>query len=201
MLKVGITGGIGSGKSTVAKIFSSLNIPVLDADQAAKDLMENDPGLRSQIAKAFGSESYQNGRLNRPFLAKAVFNNPKQLALLNQLVHPVVIAYGNDWAGRQAAPYVLKEAALFFESGSYKDLDYMIGVSAPEALRIKRVQERNGLSVEEIKARMAGQMNEAEKMNRCDTVIINDGRHSLIEQVLKCHQMLLALSKKKQNNT
>lgn len=194
MLKVGITGGIGSGKSTVAKIFSGLNIPVLDADQAAKKLMENDPGLQQQIAQAFGLESYQNGRLNRPFLAKAVFNNPEQLALLNQLVHPAVIAYGNDWAAQQSAPYVLKEAALFFESGSYKDIDYMIGVSAPEALRIKRVRERNGWSVAEVKARMAGQMNEAEKMSRCDTLILNDGQHSLIKQVLRCHQHLLALS-------
>lgn len=194
MLKVGITGGIGSGKSTVAKVFSGLNIPVLDADQTAKDLMETDPGLRQQITQAFGSESYQNGRLNRPFLAKAVFNNPQQLALLNQLVHPVVIAYGNEWAEQQTTPYVLKEAALFFESGSYKDIDYMIGVSAPEALRIERVQERNGWSIAEVKARIAGQMNEAEKMNRCDTVIINDGQHSLIKQVLTCHQYLLTLS-------
>lgn len=197
MLKVGITGGIGSGKSTVAKIFSGLKIPVLDADQTAKDLMENDPNLRQQLTQTFGSESYQNGRLNRPFLAKAVFDNPEKLALLNQLVHPVVMAYSNEWAARQTAPYVLKEAALFFESGSDKDIDYMIGVSAPEALRIERVQQRNGWSVAEIKARIAGQMNEAEKMERCDTVIINDGQHSLIEQVLLCHQRLLVLSQTK----
>lgn len=197
MLKVGITGGIGSGKSTVAKIFSGLNIPVLDADQTAKDLMENDQGLRQQIVQAFGSESYQNGRLNRPFLAKTVFNHPEKLALLNQLVHPVVIAYSNEWANRQTAPYVLKEAALFFESGSAKDIDYMIGVSAPEPLRIERVQQRNGWTVAEIKARMAGQMDEAEKMSRCDTVILNDGEHSLIVQVLSCHQKLLTLSEKK----
>lgn len=198
MLKVGITGGIGSGKSTVAKIFLSLNIPVLDADQIAKELMENDPGLRQKITQAFGSESYQNDRLNRSFLSKTVFNNPGQLALLNQLVHPVVIVYGNEWAAKQTTPYVMKEAALFFESGSYKEMDYMIGVSAPEALRIKRVQERNGWSVSDIKARIAGQMDEAEKMSRCDTVIINDGAHSLIEQVLECHQYLLNLSQTKE---
>ena len=192
MLKAGITGGIGSGKSTVADIFSSFGIPVFHSDLVARRLMEEDPALRQQIQIYFGKESYQNGRLNRSFLAHLVFKDEQKLQQLNTMVHPAVIAYGKAWSLRQTTPYVIKESALFFESGSFRDIDFMIGVSVPENIRIARVKQRDGLSEEAIKARMKQQMAEQEKMSRCDVVILNDGHHSLIKQVQSLHQKLLA---------
>lgn len=143
MLKVGLTGGIGSGKSLVAELFRLLGVPVLHADDTAKYLMENDATLQQDIARTFGKEVYENGRLNRPFLASVVFNDPAQLEKLNALVHPATIAFSNNWVARQQAPYVVKEAAIFFESGSYKEMDKMVGVSAPYALRLQRAMQRD----------------------------------------------------------
>ncbi len=191
MLKVGITGGIGSGKSVVAKMFQVLGIPVLDADQAAKYLMEHDVLLKASIMKLFGAEVYSNGRLNRPFLASVVFNDALKLEQLNQLVHPAVIRYSKDWAERQQAPYTLKEAALFFESGSNADMDVMVGVAAPYAMRLARALSRDGVGEAEVRKRMAMQMDEEEKMNRCDFVIKNDESLSVIQQVLTLHKQLI----------
>lgn len=186
MRKVGITGGIGSGKSTVSKLFTLLGIPVLDADYTAKTLMETDEQVRNQIISAFGEQSYQNGRLNRPFLAQSVFVNPDKLAQLNVIVHPAVIQYSKHWMqAQQNVPYIIKEAAIFFESGSYKEMDIMIGVFTPLEMRIERVMQRNNIAREEVLQRMANQMNEDEKMKRCDYVIYNDGSQSLIQQVEK----------------
>lgn len=194
MLRVGITGGIGSGKSMVANIFSSFGIPVLQADKVAKELMENDVHLREQIQTTFGTESYQNGRLNRPFLANIIFNDESKLATLNKLVHPAVIAYGRDWVKKQTSLYVLKESALFFESGSNQDIDFMIGVSAPENIRVERIGKRDSFSEAEIKARMSQQMDEQDKMSRCDAIILNDGTKSILKQVLSLHQKLLSIA-------
>jgi dephospho-CoA kinase len=191
MLKVGITGGIGSGKSLVANMFKVLGIPVLNADDTAKYLMENDESLKQSLRELFGNEVYINGRLNRPFLASVVFSNEEKLSQLNKIVHPATIAYGNSWAAAQDAPYTLKEAALFFESGSYREMDKMIGVYAPAALRLKRAMARDGVGEEAIRKRMAQQMDEEEKMKRCDFVIRNDGTLSVIEQVLDIHHKLL----------
>jgi dephospho-CoA kinase len=191
MLKVGLTGGIGSGKSLVAEIFKLLGIPVLHADDTARYLMEHDDKLKQNIADAFGEKVYENGRLNRPFLASVVFNDPQKLAKLNQLVHPATIAYSNKWAAEQQAPYLIKEAAIFFESGSYKEMDKMIGVYAPYALRLSRAMQRDGASEAEIQKRMDKQMNEEEKMSRCDYIIRNDETVSLIEQVLELHRKLI----------
>ncbi len=190
MLKVGLTGGIGSGKSLVAEVFRLLGVPVLHADDTAKYLMENDEKLKQAIAQVFGSEVYQNGRLNRPFLASVVFNDKEKLEQLNSLVHPATIAYSNQWAAVQNADYIIKEAAIFFESGSYKEMDKMIGVYAPYELRLQRTMQRDKVSEEEVKKRMDKQMNEEEKMSRCDYIIKNDGTVSVIEQVLKLHDTL-----------
>ncbi len=193
MLKVGLTGGIGSGKSLVAELFGLLGVPVLHADDTAKYLMENDAALQQDIVRTFGKEVYENGRLNRPFLASIVFNDPARLEKLNALVHPATIAFGNAWAARQQAPYIIKEAAIFFESGSYKEMDKMIGVSAPYELRLQRAMQRDSATEAEIKKRMDKQMNEEEKMSRCDYIIRNDGTVSLIEQVLELHKKISAV--------
>src|SRR5690606_965945 len=137
MLRIGITGGIGSGKSTVAKIFKLLGIPVYYADQEAKILMDKGD-LKSQIMHIFGDDLYATGTLNRKKLASIVFNEPEKLTQLNAIVHPATIAGFDTWVMQQAAPYSIKEAALIFESESYKHLDYVIGVQCPEAMRITR---------------------------------------------------------------
>lgn len=191
MLKVGITGGIGSGKSIVTKIFSILGIPILDADQFAKDLMTNNEAVKSQLMDTFGACIYNNNTLDRKRLSAMVFNNKALLEKLNNIVHPAVKKYGLAWMEAQNAPYVVKEAALFFESGSNADMDYMIGIAAPEALRLQRAMARDGADEANIRSRMSNQMPEEEKMKLCDFIIHNDEEHSLIEQVLHLHQIFI----------
>ncbi|NML23425.1 dephospho-CoA kinase [Pseudoflavitalea sp. G-6-1-2] len=194
MISIGITGGIGSGKSTVAKIFEVLGIPVYYADDAAKRLMNEDASLREAIIAAFGAESYVDGQLNRSYLSSAVFNNKEKLEQLNALVHPATILDGENWMLRQTTPYALKEAALFFESGSASSLDLVIGVYAPTALRIHRAMQRDNISREAVIARMSKQINENIKMRLCDFVIVNDEQHPVLPQVLALHQQLLKLA-------
>ena len=191
ILKVGITGGIGSGKTTVAKIFEVLGIAVYYADEAAKRLMIKDASLKEKIEQTFGKDTYDNGILNRAKVSSLVFNNPEKLALLNSIVHPATIADADKWMQQQITPYVLKEAALIFESGSNKMLDKMIGVFTPIELRIQRVMQRDNISEEAVKTRISKQMDEAEKMRLCDYVITNDERELLIPQVLKIHEDLM----------
>lgn len=193
MLKVGITGGIGSGKSTVAHIFETLGIPVYYADDAAKRLMNEDEGLRQQVQQLFGEAAYSNRQLNRAYLSAQVFNNPDKLAMLNAIVHPATIADAARWMQQQTAPYAIKEAALIFESGAQENLDKVIGVFAPKAVRIKRVMNRDGITREEVMARMNKQINESIKMRLCDYVITNDEQQLLIPQVLAVHKTLLEL--------
>lgn len=190
MLKVGLTGGIGSGKSLIAEMFKLLGVPVMHADATAKYLMEHDENLKAAISKLFGEEVYQNGRLNRPFLASLIFNDKPKLEALNALVHPATVAYGKKWFADQHFPYSIKEAAIFFESGTYVEMEKMIGVYAPVELRLKRAMDRDGVSEEQVRKRMQNQMNEEEKMKRCDYVIQNDGSRSIIEQVLQIHEKL-----------
>lgn len=189
MLKVGITGGIGSGKSTVCAFFELLGVPVFYADDAAKQAMDDDPELKAGISDLFGPAIYVSGKLDRPALSKAVFGNPDKLAALNALVHPAAIKAGERWMAAQQSPYVIKEAAIFFESGSNKAMDLMIGVSAPEELRIKRAVAR-GLSREDVLSRISRQMDEAEKMGLCNYIIVNDDQQALIPQVLRLHRSL-----------
>lgn len=194
MLTIGITGGIGSGKSTVAAVFALLGIPVLQADHLAKTIMQENPEVREKLIAAFGEAAYINNRLNTAHIANIVFKDPFQLSVLNSIVHPVTIAESIAWANRQQAPYVIKEAALFFESGSSQGLDGIIGVSAPGSLRIKRVMDRDGLSRQQILDRMQQQINADLKMKLCDWVIVNDEQQLIIPQVLSLHQKLLALA-------
>ena len=194
MLRVGLTGGIGSGKTTVAKIFEVLGIPVYYADEETKRLMNTDPVIRRNIVKEFGDRAYNDHGLDRSYLASVVFNDKEKLALLNSLTHPATIEHANKWMQQQHSPYIIKEAALIFESGSNKHLDYVIGVSAPEEIRIRRVMERDGVSEEQVRSRMARQMNEEEKIALCDFVVVNDEREFLITQVLSLHAELVKLA-------
>lgn len=191
MIRVGLTGGIGSGKSTVARVFEVLGIPVYYADEATRQLMNTDEALKKEIISNFGEESYSNGQLNRPFIASIVFSNKEKLDLLNALTHPATIRHANEWMQQQIAPYVIKEAALIFESGSAENLDYVIGVSAPKPLRIRRVMERDGISSEEVQKRMSRQLSEDMKMKLCDFVLVNNELELLTPQVLALHEQLL----------
>jgi dephospho-CoA kinase len=194
MLKIGLTGGIGSGKTTVARIFEVLGIPVYYADQAARDLMNRDPELQKQIISEFGTEAYISGTLNRPWLAARVFNNPEKLAKLNSFVHPVTMRDADSWMAAQTASYAIKEAALIFEGKLEKYFDFIIGVTAPETLRIQRAVQRDHSTTEHVLQRMHQQMDETEKIKRCDFVIINDEKQALLPQVLNIHKSLLEAS-------
>jgi len=192
MLKIGLTGGIGSGKTTIARIFEVLGIPVYYADAEAKRLMNSDPGLKKQIIAAFGPESYKEGNLDRAWVAKQVFDNTEKLNLLNSYVHPLTIRDAESWMNRQNTPYAIKEAALIFEGELEKYFDFIIGVSAPESLRLERTMHRDNSTTEQILLRMRQQMNEDEKMSRCDFIILNDGKQAVLQQVLKIHETLKA---------
>ncbi|MGZ5219274.1 MAG: dephospho-CoA kinase [Chitinophagaceae bacterium] len=196
MLRAGLTGGIGSGKSTVAKIFEVLGIPVYYADDAAKRLMNEDEELKNSILSHFGKESYINNQLNRRYIASVVFNKNEKLELLNFLTHPATIRDANQWMKRQTSPYIIKEAALIFESGSAEFLDHVIGVFTPVPLRIQRIMQRDKITEEEVRQRMNRQIDEEIKMRLCDTVLINDEQQLLVPQVLQLHEKLLALSAK-----
>jgi dephospho-CoA kinase len=194
-LRIGITGGIGSGKSMVAGIFKTLGIPVFDADTAAKQVMETNSSLRSAIIEKFGAAAYKEEKLDRKYLASVVFTDPFQLEILNALVHPYAIAAAEEWAAEQDTPYTVKEAAIFFEAGSAIGFDYMIGVYAPQHLRIQRAMQRDNLTRDEVLNRMSKQIQEEIKMRLCDFVIVNDEQHLLIPQVLKLHERFLEETK------
>ncbi len=194
MLKVGITGGIGAGKSVVCRVFTTLGIPVFDADRAAKMLMENDAVVKAGISALFGSEIFTGDKLNREQLAAMVFADPSLLLLLNAIVHPATIEHGRKWMAAQTAPYTIKEAAILFESGSHKEMDLVIGVFAPPELRMKRAIERPGMTREKVLQRMANQMSDEEKIKLCDYIITNDGVQALIPQVVALHKTILTRS-------
>lgn len=195
MLKIGITGNIGSGKTTVSRLFELLGIPVFYADDEAKKVMTADPELIAGIQLEFGSEAYfADGTLNRKYIAGIVFNNPAQLQKLNSLVHPAVFRAFDAWVlQHSSAPYVLKEAAVLFESGSYKDCDYTILVTAPTPMRIARVMQRDGISEAEAQARNARQMPEEQKQALASFVLCNDNSQLIIPQVLALHEQFLTL--------
>ncbi len=195
MLKVGITGGIGSGKTTVCHLFELYDIPVFYADERAKLLMHTDPILIDGIKEAFGKSVYLgDGHLDRKKLAAIVFNDAKQLEKLNSLVHPAVFRDFDSWLLKQSSPYVLKEAAILFESGSDQDCDFTIVVTSPPDIRIRRVISRDKVSGEEVKKRMDKQMSDEKKIELADFIIRNDERELLIPQVANLHHKLLELN-------
>ena len=194
MLKIGITGGIGSGKTTVCKIFELLRVPVFYADDEAKKLMNDDFNVKNQIETLFGSESYlDSGILNRKHIAQIVFHDKTKLEALNAIVHPAVFNAMDIWSSKQKTKYVLKEAALLFESKSYLKNDYNILVNCDLDLRIERVSKRDLLSYHEIKARIDAQFPEDEKQKLANFMIFNNEQQFLIPQVIKLHQHFLNL--------
>lgn len=188
-LQIGITGGIGAGKSLICHIFQTLGIPVYNADNRAKWLMNYDKTLMGEIKHHFGDESYlPDGSLNRTYLSEKVFNNEALLKQLNALVHPKVGEDYQQWVSEQTTPYVLKEAALLIETDSYKTLDYLITVSAPEKVRLNRVLLRDThRSVQDVEAIMKKQLSDSERAAKADFVIVNDETSLIVPKALKLH--------------
>lgn len=189
--KIGLTGGIGSGKSMIANVFKTLGVPVFDADKAAKKIMGQDDALVAAIKSNFGEQSYIDGKLNRKYIADIVFNNASQLELLNSLTHPATIAAFEVWASQQTAPYIIKEAALLFEAGSTNNLVFIIGVTAPQSLRIQRVINRDSITRDDVLNRIEKQISDTIKMRLCDAIIVNDEQQMVIPQVLALHERLM----------
>ncbi len=191
MIKVGITGGMGAGKSTVAMIFDTLQIPVYFADDRAKHVMLNDSEVRYKITELLGEDAYTQGNLNRPWIAAEIFGDQWKLSKVNHIVHPAVDRDFKNWCeGFAGKRYVCKEAALIYESGSYLDLDVVIVVKAPKSVRILRIKKRDGLSDSQIRKRLSKQWPEDRRLMLADHVIVNDGSRSLIRQVLGIHKLL-----------
>lgn len=194
-MEVGITGGIGAGKSIVCKIFNTLGIPVYDADSRAKHLMEESSSLMEQIKRVFGKNSYQqSGKLNREYLADLVFSDSEKVQKLNKLVHPEVAKDYSNWVRNHASrfPYIIKEAALLIESGSYKQLDYLVTVLAPMELRIDRVLARDSHRERgQVELIISRQLSDRQRIERSDMVLNNDEKQLLIPQILDLHKHLL----------
>jgi dephospho-CoA kinase len=193
MLKIGITGGIGSGKSTVCNILKNLGVPVFTSDDVGKFLLNNDDYLKTQIKKIFDRDMYMStGRLDRERMAKLVFNNPDELEKLNELVHPKVKAEFDSWCKKnEKRPYVVKEAAILFETGQYRELDKMITVFCPKEERIRRIMKRDSTTKGQIEKRMIQQITDDERNKLADYIIMNDGIEDLLPQVMELHELLL----------
>ena len=187
---IGLTGGIGSGKSTVAQVFAFLGIPTYSSDDRAKE-MYNKSEIKQLVCELFGKAAYQDGQLNRAYLASQVFTDSAKLQQLNQIIHPAVQSDFEQWKSEQQAPYILKEAAILFESRSYLQCDYVILVTAPAKVRIERVMQRDQTTQEEVEARMSKQWPDDRKIPLSDYVIQNDGEQSIIRQVLDIHHKIV----------
>ena len=194
MLKIGITGGIGSGKSFVSDIFRVWGVPVYNADKEAKRLMNHDRDLKTALKALLGQEAYyKNGRLNRKWVASKIFSDKTLLKKMNAVVHPAVRNDFEHWAELQQAPYVLEESAIIFEAGLEKFFDAVILVMADKNTRIQRVMKRDKMTKEEVKARMAHQSSDKVKKARADFIILNDGTKALLKQVIETHEAILKL--------
>lgn len=191
---VGLTGGIGSGKSTIAEMFRQLNVPVYDSDKEAKTLMVTSKELRKDITQLLGKEAYKDDVLNRAFIAEKVFKDPKMLEMLNAIVHPAVRKDFLEWARKKSVPYVIQETALIFENEGQDKYDYTILVTAPEDVRLQRVMERDGATEEQILQRMANQMADKEKIPLTDFIVENMELGTTEKKVKELHAKLLALS-------
>lgn len=190
---VGLTGGIGSGKTTVAKLFMELGIPVYNSDSRAKELMSKSEALKNAIRELLGEDSYKNESLNKKYIADKVFTNKNLLQKLNEIVHPAVKKDFIAWAGKKKTPYVIQEAAILFENGSYKNFDRIILVKAPKLERLERIIKRDKRSKEEILMRMENQWKDSEKIPLSDFVIENINLEKTKLQVQKIHDQLLKI--------
>ncbi len=191
MKKVGVTGGIGSGKSLVCKIFRCLNVPVFFADDEASILLEADPEIRLALTGFFGKELYLSGKLNKKMLAGLIFSDRKNMDIVNNVVHPAVLERFTEWCTCQAkSAYVIMEAAIIFETGTDSFLDKVINISAPEAIRIERVCERDSVSKEKVIERINNQLTENERKEKADVNLVNDGKVMLLPQILEVHELL-----------
>ncbi|OFX26617.1 MAG: dephospho-CoA kinase [Bacteroidetes bacterium GWA2_31_9b] len=192
MHKVGVTGGIGSGKTLVCEVFKRLGISVYNADNEAKNILNSNAEVRKSIENYFGQDIYKNNSLNKKKLAEIIFNNNEAIQKINSIVHPVVRQNFIAWCkSHENKPYVIEEAAIIFESGVYKEFDYTINVFAPEQIRIQRVMERDKATIEDVKKRMQNQMNDDERMKLANFTIINDGTKMIIPQILEIHSKLV----------
>jgi len=190
--RVGVTGGIGSGKTLVCNVFERLGIPVYYADARARRIMDTDGGLKEQITGIFSAEAYRQGVLDRRYVAEKAFGDPELLGKLNAVVHPVVRNDFNRWAEQQEdVPYVIEEAAILFESGGQGCLDSVVLVFAPENLRIERVMKRDDLDEGDVRRRMQHQMDDSAKIRMADHVIWNDHSRLLLPQIVQVHQQIL----------
>ena len=192
MLKVGVTGGIGSGKSTVCEIFKCLGIPVFNADAAGRELLAEDTEVIEKVKTIFGEGVLLNGKPDRKKIAEIVFGEPEKLKQLNAVIHPAVRAKFNNWVMEQTSSYVIDEAAILFETGLYKQLDAMVLVTAPENIRVERVMHRDAINEAAVKDRMKNQWSDVEKKAIADFEIVNDGTTPLIVQVMEIHNKILS---------
>lgn len=190
---VGLTGGIGSGKTTVANFFKELGIPVYIADTEAKALMNRSKVIKRKLIALFGENAYQEGKLNREFLSQQIFNDKDLLQKMNAIVHPKVASHFKRWVKKQDAPYVISEAAILFENGSYKKYDYIVTVTAPEQVKLKRVMSRDNSSEKKVKSVMDNQWKDEEKIKLSDFVIQNINLEEAKAQVQQIHKKLLQL--------
>jgi dephospho-CoA kinase len=193
MLKVGLTGGIGAGKSTVLLIFQSLGIPVYKADDRAKWLINHNSDIKHLLSNEFGSDIYNEGQINTSYLSNIVFKDPEKLNRLNSIVHPKVAEDFISWCSKQNAKYIVKEAAILIESGAYQQLDKVILVTADKHERIKRIMTRDQITEEEVMQRVRNQMSDEEKVHFSDYIVENNNQDSLIEKINKIHQELLSM--------
>jgi len=185
MLKIGITGGIGSGKSLVSQVIQTLGYPVFNSDDAAKIIANEDPAVVKGLTDLFGSEVYTSNGLNRPFLAQKIFNNDALREQVNSIIHPRVRAAFDAFCLESSSPLIFNEAAILIETGASKKMDRLVLVTAPEAIRIDRVVLRDGVSIEEVQQRMSKQWNDADKRKFADVEIVNDGTTPLLRQIEK----------------
>jgi len=196
-MRLGITGGIGSGKTTVCRIFSILGVPVFSADDVARDIMDSDESIKQKVNLAAGRNVYRNGILQRKELADIIFSNREILQKINSIVHPVIFEKFFEWEKRQRYPYVIMEAAILFESGADKLVDRVLTVTAPESERIRRIIERNNVRAEDVVARIRNQFDDNYRKARSHYVVDNSGEKLIIPEILKIHGEMLSLSAEK----
>ena len=188
---IGLTGGIGSGKTTVCKVFEKLGIPVYYSDKQAKLLMTSNDQIKSKLVQKFGDQTYIKDELNRKYIAEQIFNDKENLKFINSVVHPVVRNHFSRWTAEQHSQYVINENAILFESGFHKDTDFIITVVTPENIRIIRVIKRDKTTKEEVKSRIKNQISDEVKIKQSDFIILNNNKNLILPQILKIHKNIL----------